>query len=470
MNDSSIINNDKINESNSHFSKKEAIDLFRLEAENRSRSPSPIRNKSPIPINTKSPLNRSPKINIIDSFREEAEKRSRSNSPIRNNKSPKRNINISPKRNINNFSPESKAFISGNDNNNSPHVAKIAEIDYKFNGERSRRVTGEFIGPRWVPDEEVDSCNHCNIKFDLLNRKHHCRNCGKVFCAECSSTKKLLPTEYDETEPQRVCTICSIKLDKIQPELLSKLAHHFKTNDINIDDNNLRYFNSPYSSSLDTEIKKATYSLHNLMDNSLINDNSLPLKYIVNAKGLAFLTVIKGGFIIGGRVGSGLITAKLSNGKWSAPSAIGLVGVSWGALLGADVTDYIIVLNTDEAVTSFSGLGQVSVGAGIEVAIGPVGRAGSVSATVSEGIVAPALSYSHSRGLFAGVSLDGSVVFARPDLNSKYYGKEGMDPTVYLSGALPPPHNAKPLYDALDKASNDLSKRVTENYHVTNSL
>lgn len=357
------------NSSNSPNSNK-AIDLFRVEAESRSRSrsPTPVKNKSSInsisPINNnKSPLIASPKINVIDSFREEAEKRSRSPSPIRNNLSPKRNLSKSPKRNINNFSPESKEFISGNNNsNNSPHVAKLAAIDYKINGERSRRVTGQFIGPRWIPDEEVDSCNHCNILFDLLNRKHHCRHCGKVFCSECSSTKKLLPTEYDETEPQRVCTICSIKLDKIQPELLSKIANHLKTNDISIDDTYLRYQNSPYASSLDIEIKKATYSLHNLMDNSLINDNSLPLKYIVNAKGLAFLTVIKGGFIIGGRVGTGLITAKLSNGKWSAPSAIGLVGLSWGAMVGADVTDYIIVLNTDEAVTSFSGQGQVSIG------------------------------------------------------------------------------------------------------------
>ena len=59
---------------------------------------------------------------------------------------------------------------------------------------------------------------------------------------------------------------------------------------------------------------------------------------------------------------------------WSAPSAIATFGVSWGALIGLDVTDYVIILNTMDAVEAFSGSAQVSIGAGIEVAVGPVGR------------------------------------------------------------------------------------------------
>ena len=61
---------------------------------------------------------------------------------------------------------------------------------------------------------------------------------------------------------------------------------------------------------------------------------------------------------------------------WSAPTAIATFGVSWGALIGLDVTDYVIILNNAEAVQAFSGSGQVSIGAGIEVAVGPVGRWG----------------------------------------------------------------------------------------------
>jgi lipid-binding SYLF domain-containing protein len=61
-------------------------------------------------------------------------------------------------------------------------------------------------------------------------------------------------------------------------------------------------------------------------------------------------------------------------GGWSAPTAIATVGLSWGAVIGLDVTDYVIILNTGEAVNAFSGVGQLTIGAGIEVAVGPVGR------------------------------------------------------------------------------------------------
>ena len=83
-------------------------------------------------------------------------------------------------------------------------------------------------------------------------------------------------------------------------------------------------------------------------------------------------------------IGTGLVIARLPEGTdpsllvggggWSAPTAIGTIGVSWGAVIGLDVTDYVIILNTAEAVQAVSGLGQISIGAGIEVAVGPVGR------------------------------------------------------------------------------------------------
>ena len=66
--------------------------------------------------------------------------------------------------------------------------------------------------------------------------------------------------------------------------------------------------------------------------------------------------------------------ARLADGSWSAPSAIGTFGLSWGFVAGLDVTDYVIILNTTEAVQAFSGSAQLTVGAGIEVAVGPVGR------------------------------------------------------------------------------------------------
>jgi lipid-binding SYLF domain-containing protein len=137
--------------------------------------------------------------------------------------------------------------------------------------------------------------------------------------------------------------------------------------------------------------------------------------------------------------------------RWSAPSAIATAGLSWGALIGCDLTDYLIVLNTPEAVQAFSGYGQVVIGAGLEVALGPLGRAGQADIHLSDTGLAPALSYSASRGLFAGVSLDGSVILARSEVNHKFYGRP-VTPMELLSGSVPSPRAAAPLYDALNEA------------------
>ncbi|KAJ1423544.1 Ysc84 actin-binding domain-containing protein, partial [Ochromonadaceae sp. CCMP2298] len=147
-------------------------------------------------------------------------------------------------------------------------------------------------------------------------------------------------------------------------------------------------------------------------------------------------------------IGTGLVMARLADGGWSAPSAIGTLGLSWGAIIGLDVTDYVLILNTDEAVEAFSGAGQITIGVGMEVAVGPVGRSGSADYHISDTGAAPAFSYSQSRGLFAGLSLDGSVILARNDVNHRFYGRV-VTPADLLSGRVAPPRNAAPLYDAL---------------------
>lgn len=142
-------------------------------------------------------------------------------------------------------------------------------------------------------------------------------------------------------------------------------------------------------------------------------------------------------------------------GGWSAPTAIGLIGISWGAVIGADLTDYVIILNTDDAVTAFSGLGQVSLGVGMEVALGPVGRSGSAALHLSDVGCAAAYSYSHSRGLLAGLTIDGSLLVSRQDLNYKFYGRP-VTPADLLCGRVAPPRAAAPLYDALADAMTSL--------------
>ena len=149
------------------------------------------------------------------------------------------------------------------------------------------------------------------------------------------------------------------------------------------------------------------------------------------------------------KLGTGLVIAKLPNGTWSPPSAIASIGISWGFLAGADVTDFIIILNTQEAVSAFAGIGNIQIGAGLDVAVGPVGRGVSGGMGISDRTYAPALSYSHSKGLFVGVSLDGSLILTRTDVNHKFYGIH-HEPLEILSGAVAQPRACEPLYHAIN--------------------
>ena len=104
-----------------------------------------------------------------------------------------------------------------------------------------------------------------------------------------------------------------------------------------------------------------------------IPEKSIPPEVLRNAKGVAIMTVIKAGFIVSGRAGSGVVVARLGKG-WSGPSAIGTGGAGFGFQIGAEQTEFVIVLNTREAVKAFSQGGNVQLGGDISVAAGPVGR------------------------------------------------------------------------------------------------
>jgi len=210
--------------------------------------------------------------------------------------------------------------------------------------------------------------------------------------------------------------------------------------------------NSPLPSSLADECVKAAKILASFTqksENETGFDNIIPAKVIQDAKGLAIFTVIKAGFIWSGRAGSGLVVAKLPDGSWSAPSSIATGGVGFGAQIGADITDFIIILNTPEAVTAFSKGGNLTFGGNLQVSAGPIGAGGE--AGISAVSTAPIFSYSKSKGLFAGISLEGSALIERKESNEKFYGKP-VQAEDLLSGTIPAPPEAHVLYEALQAA------------------
>ncbi|VEU33960.1 unnamed protein product [Pseudo-nitzschia multistriata] len=225
--------------------------------------------------------------------------------------------------------------------------------------------------------------------------------------------------------------------------------------------------NNPISFTLGSSIRQACRIVETMCMPSrtgIKSDQSIPLDLLQSAKGLIFLTVIKAGFVVSGRIGTGLLIARVDGEdgarsnpqqKWSAPCALGTIGMGWGMLAGGDITHYLVVLTTEEAVEAVLSGGKVQLGTELGVAIGPVGRMSQVSASASntEWALHPAYSYAHSKGLFAGMSIEGAVLGARNDVNAKFYGRSNLTPAdLVLDGLMPPPKAAEPLYAALERA------------------
>ncbi len=102
-----------------------------------------------------------------------------------------------------------------------------------------------------------------------------------------------------------------------------------------------------------------------------VPEKAIPQAMLKEARGLAIMTVIKAGFGISGRGGSGVVVARITNG-WSGPSAIGTGRAGFGFQIGAEVTEFVMVLNTDAAVKAFSRDANVTLGGDISVAAGPM--------------------------------------------------------------------------------------------------
>jgi len=178
-----------------------------------------------------------------------------------------------------------------------------------------------------------------------------------------------------------------------------------------------------------------------------VPEKGIPEAVLKDAKGVAIMTVIKAGFGISGRGGKGVVVARTNKG-WSGPSAIGTGGAGFGFQIGAEVTEFVIILNTDAAVKAFSQDANVALGGSLSVAAGPIGR--SVEAGVMP--VAAVYTYSQSQGLFAGIALEGTVIGVRNDANAAYYGR-AVTPEDILSGKVRPPTGADRLRKVLARYS-----------------
>ncbi|QIX01987.1 hypothetical protein AMS68_007504 [Peltaster fructicola] len=226
------------------------------------------------------------------------------------------------------------------------------------------------------------------------------------------------------------------------------------------------FLNNPLPSNMRSECKKCGHILASFIDprQSFGPDKIIPPEILANAKGLAVLTVFKAGFLGSLRGGSGIVVARLPDGSWSAPSAIGTVGGGFGGQIGFELTDFVFILNDANAVKTLAQAGSLTLGGNVSVAAGPVGRNAEAAAAASLKAASGVFAYSRTKGLFAGVSLEGSGFIERKDANQKMYNAR-VTARELLGGKIPPPPQAEPLMRVLNSSVFNGKARGTDDIY-----
>ena len=164
-------------------------------------------------------------------------------------------------------------------------------------------------------------------------------------------------------------------------------------------------------------------------------------------------SVVKAAFVVGASYGRGVMTCRSGSdfrGPWGAPTMMALEGGSFGFQIGVQATDFVLLLMNERAASSIL-TSKVKLGGDASAAAGPVGRSASAETDVT--MRAEVLSYSRSRGLFAGISLTGSTLRADNDANRSLYHKDLSAQDIALNGKIAPSPCAKQLLETLAKHS-----------------
>jgi len=200
--------------------------------------------------------------------------------------------------------------------------------------------------------------------------------------------------------------------------------------------------------------------------NDRINDSAIVIKEILGMPEsipkdvlhkadciVIYPSVKKAAFVVGGSYGRGLITCRRGHdfsGSWGAPAMFALEGGSFGFQIGAEATDFVLLIMNESGAKSVLS-SKVKLGGDASVAAGPVGRAASAETDIV--MKAEILSYSRSKGLFAGVSLEGSTMRSDDGANRVLYGRELSAREIVREGKVGAPASARRLLEILGHAS-----------------
>jgi len=191
----------------------------------------------------------------------------------------------------------------------------------------------------------------------------------------------------------------------------------------------LAVLSMPVAFAGETENQRARDAVAVLDEIMRAPDKAIPQRLLREAHAIAVIpNVVKAGLVLGGRAGKGLISVRSSDGTWSQPSFIKLGGASVGFQAGVQATDVVLVFRSQRGVESIVN-GKFTLGADAAVAAGPIGR--TAQASTDGELKAEIYSYSRSRGLFAGVALDGAVLAIDHRANQAAYGRNSTPRAIF---------------------------------------
>ena len=197
----------------------------------------------------------------------------------------------------------------------------------------------------------------------------------------------------------------------------------------------------------DKEQEKLKASITVLNDFSEMKEN-IPSQLLSLSQGIIIVPkMINAGLMIGGKHGKGVAMIKNKNGQWSDPVFVTITGGSVGAQIGVQATDLILVFKSNKTLTEI-GKGSFTLGGDLSVAAGPVGR--SSSAQTDYKLEAEVYSYSRSKGLFAGITLNGAALSVDAKANNDFYGNS-LDANTILTSSK---SDSELVSDLKDKLAN----------------
>lgn len=177
-------------------------------------------------------------------------------------------------------------------------------------------------------------------------------------------------------------------------------------------------------------------------------DGAIPQDLLQRAWGVAVIPhVVKGALGIGGRWGKGLVVQRHDDGSWSTPAFVSIGGASYGFQIGVEATDLVLVFTDKSGLDSLLE-DKLKLGADATVTAGPLGRKAEIGTNVT--LDSAIYAYSRSKGLFAGVALDGAILTLDDDANEKVYGSK-VSRQALLRGNVEAGETVAPLLRALQK-------------------